>query len=133
MNLQEINKLVAEHVMGWKLEVAMDGVTEYYDTGEFGGGKWTEQNGELSKKNRFDDEDIFQPCQRVQDAWLVLEKLSKEKDWRFIIDYSEHETQVTAKNKMGACRQILGVSESVPVAMCLAALEAVGIEYKEEM
>ncbi|MGG3798952.1 BC1872 family protein [Metabacillus fastidiosus] len=116
MNNQKINKLVAEQIMGWKVKKAMDGVTEYYDNGSFCEGKWVEDLGLREK----DNVDVFKPSERIQDAWLVVQKFQYHK-----VEMDAGHYYCTLAND-GPFFD--GDSETAPMAICLAALKTVGVE-----
>jgi hypothetical protein len=85
LRIDEIDRLVAEKVMGWEL-------CDY--------GFWETEVGPL------DSETEFNPSTDISDAWLVLEKSGFH----------------------GEVGDIGGDANSFPMAICLAALKAVGIE-----
>lgn len=122
MDNREIDRLVAEKVMGWKVEVAMDGQTEYYDNGSLAENKWVEDVGMFEKDNI----DVFKPSEKIQDAWLVIKAMEEQ---MFIVDLNvwrdENEcvfTSLDYENKYE------GTASTIEIAICLAALKSTGIE-----
>ncbi|MGG3890282.1 BC1872 family protein [Metabacillus fastidiosus] len=127
---EKINKLIAEKVMGWKVKMAMDGVTEYYDNGSFCEGKWVEDIGICEK----DNVDVFKPSEKIQDAWMAVEKL------KLTVTPSFNGWRVFSANSSGSTRDVNWIgttnnqewveNENVCMAICLAALEYVGVSLK---
>lgn len=114
MNLREIDRLVATKVMGWKmLEIKHTDsgvIGGFYDDGEklIGVGEWS-------------------PTSDIRVAWQVVEKLSKdgcdfqvwrEKNGKYNVEFSKDFFYVFG----------FAESETAPLAICLAALKAVGVE-----
>ncbi|MEK5272570.1 hypothetical protein NSR00_17815 [Aeribacillus sp. FSL K6-8394] len=111
MNLREIDRLVAEKVMGWKIDeqVSNDDVVAVFDEK----GNWG----------------TFKPTEWIQDAWQVVEKLKitvipqddgVPKWMRYLaeIDNSPFGKYYSA------------FAETAPLAICLAALEVVGVKVE---
>jgi hypothetical protein len=106
MNLREIDRLVAEKVMGWEPEeiegsVYLSGYVLY----------------KREEPPHIPDYQ-FKPSTNIQDAWLVVEKFPC--------------LQLTklAENRY-TCRFYLGdtaYAETAPLAICLAALKSVRVE-----
>ncbi|WP_339161761.1 hypothetical protein [Siminovitchia sp. FSL W7-1587] len=102
MDLIEIDRLIAEKVMGF--EVTKDG-ERVQDGKRFGIPSYSE---------------------KIEHAWLVAEKLgdeygvciSNQGGWGCLIYDLDTETSYTAQGQ-------------VPLAICLAALKAVGVEVEE--
>jgi Phage ABA sandwich domain len=97
MNLREIDRLVAEKVMGW-------------EAGKYAYGSWF-------------------PTTNIADAWKVVEKLSKdgfefqvwrEKNGKYNVEFAKDFFYVFG----------FAESETAPLAICLAALKAVGVEVE---
>ncbi|MCM3110660.1 BC1872 family protein [Lederbergia lenta] len=109
MNYKEIDRLIAEKVMGWKYFSPLDEV-------------WTEDGSLSLKKGE------WKPSTNIQDAWIVLEKVCKKHNWRAVIDRNQVETEVRFKTQMGSCSQNLGHAENPSLAICYACLESVGVE-----
>jgi hypothetical protein len=105
---REIDCLVAENVMGWKLKT-MEHCEAWIDN----------QNGWVLKQ-------MWKPSTNIQDAWLVLEKICKDNDWRCIMDVNgKNYTEVSFKSQMGGWRDGFSEKETAPLAICSAALDAV--------
>lgn len=79
-----------------------------------------------------EDAVLYRPSENIQDAWIVIDKVCKQHNWRAIIDRNQTVTEVTFKMHMGVCSQCLGIDESPMLAMCYACLETVGIENESE-
>ena len=118
MENREIDRLVAEKVMGWVAasEVMRDEDTKLPFTRRY----WSDTEGNYT--NQFH----FVPCERIQDAWLVVEHFIK-KGWDFSIETTLHFNFVVDFNDGGA-NMYCETSESAPMAICLAALKVVGVD-----
>lgn len=103
---RELDALIAEKVMGWKLFVDNKREVCAWDTGTSPGG--------------FIDERNFKPSRDIAAAWQVVEKL----DNRFILDRTlgQYRVRFTAQDSFEV------TAESAPHAICLAALKAVGVK-----
>lgn len=109
---RELDALVAEKVMGWKLSNATDG-TEYWDNGKFCGGIWPKE---------------WNPSTNIADAWNVVEKM-KSKDYLFSLKNIVKGTFTFSLTDWGGnCSTYAAEAETAPLAICLAALKAVGVE-----
>ena len=104
---REIDRLVAENVMGWKLK-KMENCEAWIDN----------QNEWILKQ-------MWKPSTNIQDAWIALDKVCEQHNWRAIIDRNQTYTEVKFKNQMGACSQFLGVGETPMLAICFVALDVV--------
>ncbi|WP_242224510.1 BC1872 family protein [Bacillus cereus group sp. BfR-BA-01380] len=116
MENRELNILIAEKIMGWKVAVAIDGVTEYYDNGTLCDGKWVDDVGILEKDNL----NVFKPTEKIQDAWQVVEKL----------EYDVKVTKTDLKPKYQVHVFVPGdvkmvFAETAPMAICKGALEVI--------
>ncbi|WP_276666029.1 BC1872 family protein [Caldibacillus debilis] len=110
MNNHEIDRLVAEKVMGWDLYVSPYG--SWYCTGK-----------------AYIPNSKFTPTTEIKDAWQVVEKLKIEviplagqppKNMRY---------QAKIYNRqLGKCYEAF--AETAQLAICLAALKAVGVEVE---
>jgi hypothetical protein len=69
------------------------------------------------------------PSEDIDSAWFVMDKVSVEKEWRFIISHAPHwqETEVTAKGSMGQPIAMFAKHDSAPMAISLAILNAYGL------
>lgn len=104
-----IDRLVAEKVMGWKIDeqVSNDDVVAVFDEK----GNWG----------------TFKPTEWIQDAWEVVEKLKiavipqageAPKNMRYLAEIDDR--------PLGKHYEVF--AETAPLAICLAALKACGIE-----
>lgn len=105
MNNREINQLVAHHVMGWT----------YFDAPRGYRGNW------------------WQPTENITDAWKVVEKMGCE----YEIIISKHKDGMILANclfmddkgKVDFDKWYSATADIAPMAICLAALKAKGVEY----
>jgi Phage ABA sandwich domain len=102
MNLREIDRLVAEKVMGLKID-------DYYFV--------------LDEKGLREGE-LLNYSTNIEDAWQVVEKLDVEE---FSISKFGKEYHVWVETELGG-EGFLIKSKTAPLAICLAALKAVGVE-----
>lgn len=125
MNLREIDRLVAEKVMGWKLRKCFE--DDCYITDE-----WV-----TDFKNKFNDSvividvDKFNPSTDIQDAWLILQKADD-----FVVNKAT-EGSLGVRSGLAETGDIHcmyngahAYAKKAPLAICLAALKAVGVEVK---
>lgn len=120
MKNRELHILIAEQVMGWKIETAPDGA-EFFDTGVFCGGRDIDDVGILEKDNL----NVFKPTKRLQDAWLVVEKMRKDYHFNFSLTTPE-----SLSLKTNCCFQLGDIKESAvcetaQMAICKSALLAI--------
>jgi virulence-associated protein VagC len=109
MNLREIDRLVAEKVMGWKDAFEVWGLDDV----------WITDEGEKR---------IFNPTTEIADAWQVVEKLTYGKT-----DFETYfELQLFYMHYYAKFRKHEAKAETAPLAICLAALKAVGVEVEGE-
>ena len=68
----------------------------------------------------------WNPSTRLEQAWQVMDKVSKEREWRFIISSAPHwkQYEVTAKNSFGSSVDTFACGETAPLAITLAILYA---------
>lgn len=102
MDIKLIDKLIAEKVMGWKIS----------DKYPFDGHGWCIAFDEKIKR--------FLPTEYIEDAWLVAHKFQYHK-----IEMDAGHYYCTLANN-GPFFD--GDGETAPMAICLAALKAVGVE-----
>lgn len=105
MTNQEINKEIAEKVMGWK-----DGKHPHDDflNSGWGGGY------------------VFSPSTDISDAWLVVEKM-REKGFWFDLNNGEGDSwdaNFEEKTLIAELHSVRG-EKSAPLAICKAALKAI--------
>lgn len=111
--LRAIDALVAEKVMGWTW-VRRDSGYHHYRT--------------PSSLVVYDTE--WAPTENIADAWRVIEKLDA-----YLFDITQHNRwQVGVCRKLGwRANETRYVSaDTAPLAVCLAALKALGVELPEE-
>jgi hypothetical protein len=122
---RELDSLVAEDVMGWKMAIATDGTTEYWDNGTFCGGKRVEP---VTGGFRLDDySNTWNPSTNISNAWEVLEKMRERFDWVGIDSVMKSRYRcliidrivLDGKETIGEC-----IADTAPEAICKAALLA---------
>lgn len=121
VNLREIDWLVAEKVMKWKLR-------KHFEEGCYITDEWV-----TDLKNKFNgsiitiDVDKFKPSTNIQDAWLVLQKADD-----FVINKVTEGTLGVRLRlaKIGDIHCMYNrahaYAKTAPLAICLAALKSVG-------
>ncbi|KXY51044.1 hypothetical protein AT268_31560 [Bacillus cereus] len=120
MKNRELHILIAEQVMGWKVETAPDG-SEFFDTGIFCEGRDIDDVGILEKDNL----NVFKPTKKLQDAWLVIEKMRKDYHFNFSLTTPEEGSLKTkCYFKLGDI-EVSAVCETVQMAICESALLAI--------
>lgn len=122
---REIDALVAEKIMGWTREP--DKTTDWQETPWYEDCIWTTPCGQLSK--------IYPPnySTSIEAAWEVVEKLISD---GYTWDLNSHvEWRVRVANyRDGQTRGVFETHEigiTLPRAICLAALKAVGEEQEK--
>jgi Phage ABA sandwich domain len=124
MNLREIDRLVAEKVMGWRLKSFPGG----------GGGfsAWLNDDGKIVKYENdctlhAQPYDFWRPTINITDAWQVVEKLKiavipqaggAPKNMQYLAEIDDR--------PLG--KHYEAFAETAPLAICLVALKAVGVE-----
>ena len=126
MNLRKIDRLVAEKVMGWRLKSF---------PGEGGGfSAWLNDDEKIIKYENnctlhAQPYDFWKPSTNIADAWQVVKKFYEKGD------------KVIVTNTLGGnwccyihagLGQFSAIAETAPLAICLAAMKACGIEVKTE-
>lgn len=113
MNNRDIDVAIAKKVMGWK-------------KGEL---NWTIDELWIDSKGSYKYVGKFSPSTNISDAWQVVEKMRKE---GFVAHINVHPNRYTCeiyKNIEGyynfICKQ---EAETAPLAICLSALRAKGID-----
>jgi Phage ABA sandwich domain len=113
MNLREIDRLVAEKVMGWKIKKVIEDGCYLYDEWDTG------DKGIPVEK--------FRPTLNITDAWQVVEKLTYGKtDLETYFELQLFYIHYYAKFGKHEAK-----AETATLAICLAALKAVGVEMTE--
>lgn len=112
LDLREIDRLIAGLVMGWETEEFRNiGITRAYTEDE-----------------TITIPDDFCPSENIKDAWVVVDKLKIQ-----IIPQSEDapsDCKYLALYEEKPYEDIEVFNESAPLAICLAALKAVGVEVE---
>ncbi|GAB7387388.1 hypothetical protein BSNK01_12240 [Bacillaceae bacterium] len=116
---RELDALVAEKVMGWT----------YRKLPTLDEGAWV-----IEEKEPVIWESRWKPSIRIKDAWLVVEKmidsgfdLHLDADWKNGVYY-----YCEFSNLIGGLGVFGHEAETAPLAICLAALKAVGVEAEDE-
>ncbi|UAT29532.1 hypothetical protein K7T73_13075 [Bacillus badius] len=123
MNNREIDRLVAEKVMGWEPNLDDDGTVLSYDT----------EHGNLFFYD--DNENDWCPSADIQDAWKVVESLRERKIFTIYDAWDEKDEKIFCANfQYNDTYHVVDYSayaDTAPMAICLAALKAVGVELPE--
>ncbi|MFS0643867.1 BC1872 family protein [Siminovitchia sp. 179-K 8D1 HS] len=115
-NLREIDRLIAEKVMGW-------------DTEEF-------KNICIIRAYAEDEvisiPDDFCPSEDIKDAWVVVENLKREGTYLVVCPEKEkYAVNVWVDDGKDRCIPYTSVeADTAPMAICLVALKAVGVEVE---
>ena len=100
MTPEEINKAIAERVMGWSGPISLGDDTRLF----------------------------FNPAERIDHAWMVVEKFNDFDIARFPSD-NKYICNITVQREHGILHDYQSEKcDTAPMAICLAALEAVGGE-----
>ena len=129
---RKLNILIAKNVMGWThWENCNDGDWEGPDDVTFFA-NFSGEFGLAVYEPGYDEPTFyFAPSTDLQDAWDVVEKM-KDKSWLITIqnchDKTGHNYQwcVIMANNDPESEAVEGMASTVPLAICLAALKAVG-------
>ncbi|MEK5176902.1 hypothetical protein NST63_27545 [Heyndrickxia sp. FSL W8-0496] len=114
MDNREIDKLVAEKVMGW------------YSCTDANGNKWWAPSAE-EFPIWLKPQKGFEPSTNIKDAWLVVEKLD------FDVKVTKYENSAGYQCHVFIPSNVQMVfDKTAPLAICKAALHAVGIEVEKE-
>ncbi|MEK4883458.1 hypothetical protein NST81_01835 [Bacillus sp. FSL W8-0223] len=116
MNLREIDRLVAEKVMGWKVSKGRSGL-EWYEANE---------NGKFEFIRSVTD---FEPSTDIRDAWQVVEKL------KIAVIPQAGDPPTDMKYLAEIDRQPFGdnyeaYAGTAELAICLVALKSVGVNIE---
>lgn len=109
---KEINRLIVEKILEMSYEKS-------------------EENGLLIQLEEGKEPVLFNPSEKIEDAWFVLDKVCNKHKWRAIIDRNESQIEVAFKTEMGSYKEYYGMKETAPLAICDAVLQTVGIEMEE--
>lgn len=116
---RELDNLIAEKIMGWK--------PLYYSQYD----KkvvvvWVDSDGKEWYFGNIDDPDReWSPSTKIEDAWLVLEKMEEEWAWSMSMYNEARQVDVSIGRSVHT-------NESVPLAICNAALKQTEKIHSEE-
>lgn len=132
-NPRSIDALIAEHVMGWKLC--------FYDTGKYASTPDDYENASSNDGWLWEgrtDIDLeawqFRPTTSIADAWLVVEKM-KEKGLHcdIVVRVNGHYgCEFEDRYCIGEHDTLYSEGDTAPMAICLSALKALGVEVLNE-
>jgi hypothetical protein len=126
MNYHNINKAIAEKIMGWEAFKDDDGTII----------SWVTEYGNLFFSD--DEGSEWQPSTDMADAWQVVEKMAEDNEWVLNeLEHSlDHEGRINGfycyfhHLEIGSGGSVK--AETAPLAICLAALKAKGIDVERE-
>ena len=118
MDYEKIDKLIAVHVMGWEIRNV-----DFTQDGSYFEAFFDEKGNRLGIVGAYE----FNPSEYIQDAWIVVEALRK-KHLKVYIETEFRYYDVYVKNGLGNYMTERHQEESLPKAICLAALEALEVE-----
>ena len=146
---RDLDAQVAEKVMGWQrmswkayhdLERAAGRIREdWEDERPTLTYSWHDQSGAMTEQAEdMDEENGWHPSEDIAAAWEVVEKLhaqgmrgmalhTEDDGWRFTI---QHPTKGSCGHDHWENNE--GIADTAPLAICLAALKAVGCELPQE-
>lgn len=121
---RELDALIAEKVMGWtKKELPTNRVNPSYTAWY-----WVSNDDNVKIPTNF-----FNPSINLHDAWQVVEKLKKDNIYIDIYSLPSDGYRVETSTHDG--EQYVHMStvgaDTAPLAICLAALKAVGVEIDD--
>lgn len=127
MNSREIDRLVAEKVMGWKLKKRWPDILV-----------WENIEGEDRAADeateRYSVFEGFRPSTDISDAWEVVEKMKIKTAFsiRDVWDENDNPAYLANFSSYDGTREIdhTAYAETAPLAICLAALKAVWVEVE---
>ena len=126
MNLREIDRLVAEKVMGWKLR-------KYFEDDCYITDEWvTDIEDKFGNGVIVIDVDKFNPSTNIQDSWQVVEELI-DRGYDFNLwrsEQREYNAEFQIQKEDGFVVSY-GESDHAPTAICFASLEAVGVDVND--
>jgi len=125
-----IDALIATHVFGWKgVHPNSLGHVMWIDpTKEDSDQDYQKEYGGKIEKY----EGNFNPSTKIQDAWLVVEKIADgDRNW-FNLEwfYKDSWRADFFGTESGNSEHYQAVSNTAPMAICLAALKALGVKYE---
>jgi uncharacterized protein (DUF1330 family) len=116
---RELDALVAEKVMGYKI----GWLTEYGFKKEF------ERKVIALKGDRYDN--IPRYSTNISDAWQVVEKVGKEFLVRKRLEGNDYRAFIITFDNYLGHKEYYAHAKTAPLAICLAALRAVGYEIEK--
>lgn len=119
---RKIDAAIAEHVFGWKKTILKD---------EIGGEEFDVDGYLLPNGFSHYAKNVRDYSTSIADAWLVVEKMQKERRLPFQLESVQGWIDPEFKTKLRFGIGDWQESASVPIAICLAALKALGVEVKE--
>ncbi|MBO0961477.1 hypothetical protein J1P26_17360 [Neobacillus sp. MM2021_6] len=132
---REIDKLIAEKIFGWQWFTRTNANSYWLGAPEeinLEPDKYTGKVILLSdeertwKESEWFMDDIPQYFSKIEDAWLVVEKLSKNSD--FILSKDCDDSFFICEFHFTLNEVYIETAETAPLAICKAALKAVGVE-----
>jgi hypothetical protein len=121
MDLREIDRLVAEKVMGWSIYKEKSGF-EWYAVVEDGKFKFIRSV------------ETFEPTKDIRDAWKVVEKLRERRIFSLYDAWDEDDNKIFCANfEYNDTYHVVdykGYAGTATLAICLAALKSVGVEVE---
>ncbi|MGG3879602.1 BC1872 family protein [Bacillus smithii] len=125
MNLREIDLLIAEKVMGWKLR-------KYFEDDCYITDEWvTDIQDKFNNSVIVIDVDKFNPSTDIRDAWLILQKADD-----FVVNKAT-EGSLGVRSGLAETGDIHcmyngthAYAKTAPLAICSAALKAVGVDVE---
>ena len=122
MDLTRIDRLVAEKVMGWH-------------TGFISDGRWIVKKEWWLSKDGLAQEIVYKwhPTTDISRAWMVVEKMEPEYHWTIRTPFDKGDRYSAGLTPLGftgwnGIPDYLVNADTAPLAICLAALKAKGIE-----
>jgi len=128
MDNNEINRLVAEKVMGW---TAVPSITGDYEI-------WLDQAGKRRyTKNPSLRFVVVNFSEDIESAWIVVEKLSTKWQWELVTPFMKDNPcyaslTLGGKTDWNDRADIAEAAATMPLAICLLALRAFGVEIEDE-
>lgn len=125
---QEINKELAERVMRW------------HESND--GSCWLDADGKfmafLPYSPNVDEllaSPIWDPCHRIDHAWMVVEKLLEKQQELIVVHHAEQRPEDDIRGwycTIGYDGKFEGKADTASAAICLAALKAVEVEHEKK-
>lgn len=117
---EEIDFAIAERVMGWRYEQVPGGGNGYFV-------RWYDADDKRLYSYMITETSawgvIWQPSTRIAQAWQVLEHVRRDSD-SVVLQTLKDRWVCSINGKIYA----MGIGDTAPLAICLAALKAVGVQ-----